>query len=82
MATRPLMTRFEYAKVINLRTLQLSGGELPRISKDECEKLFYDMQKIAEVEIERGLVDIQVKRVRPDGKEIVYNVKDMNLRKR
>jgi DNA-directed RNA polymerase subunit K/omega len=63
------------------RTSQLSSGKPPMISNEEIEKLNYDMIKIAEVEVKRGLVDFSLKIKRPGGdytfiessSELIYN---------
>jgi hypothetical protein len=49
------------------RTSQLSVGWPPMISEDEIKSLNYDMIKIAEVEVKRGLVDFSLKIKKPDG---------------
>ncbi len=52
-----MMTRFERARVLGARTLQLSLGAPPLVKSDEVDPL-----KIAQQEMEKGIIPLTVKR--------------------
>ncbi|USN46041.1 MAG: DNA-directed RNA polymerase subunit K [Candidatus Woesearchaeota archaeon] len=58
------LTRFEKARIVGARALQLSMGApfLIKLSKAELEKIRYDPLKIAEQEFEKGVIPITVDR--------------------
>ncbi|MBI2134022.1 DNA-directed RNA polymerase subunit K [Candidatus Woesearchaeota archaeon] len=64
MATKETYSRYEKARIIGTRALQISAGApfLVKLSEEEIEKLRFDPKKIAELEFEKGLIPIRVKR--------------------
>ncbi|MEM4755705.1 MAG: DNA-directed RNA polymerase subunit K [Candidatus Woesearchaeota archaeon] len=56
------MTRYEKARVIGARAMQISMGApfLIKLSEKELEELRYDPVKIAEKELNAGVLPIQV----------------------
>ena len=63
-------TRYEIARIIGARALQVSMDAplLVKVSEDELEELNYDPIKIAEKEFESGVLPITVNRPRPQRK--------------
>jgi DNA-directed RNA polymerase subunit K/omega len=61
------LTRFEKAKIIGGRALQLSMGAPPLISQDELKGM--DVLQIAEEELRRKLLPLTVVRRTPRGEE-------------
>lgn len=63
------ITRFEKARLIGARALQISMGApiLIKLSKKELEELKYNPIDIAERELEQGVLPITIKRVFPHG---------------
>ncbi len=61
------MTRFEKARLLGARALQLSMGApmLVKLSKKELEEIKYNPIEIAKKELEAGILPITVKRVFP-----------------
>ncbi len=57
-------TRFEVARIIGARTLQLSVGAPPllKLKKDELKK---SPVEIAKMEFEKGVIPLTVKRIFP-----------------
>lgn len=53
-------TKFERARIIAARALQLAAGAPPLVKTD-----LTDPEEIAELEFEMGLLPIDVKRVKP-----------------
>lgn len=82
MTSKIYYTKYEYAKVLGARYLQLSSGEHPKISREECAELHFDAMLIGQREMEKNLLELQVKRVLPNGVEKIYDSKDMILRPR
>ena len=60
------ITKYEKARIIGTRALQISAGApfLIKLTPDELEKLRYRPKNIAELEFEKGLIPISVKRPR------------------
>ncbi|MHA1542725.1 MAG: DNA-directed RNA polymerase subunit K [Candidatus Hodarchaeales archaeon] len=72
-----MLTRFEYARILGARALQISMGapvlveseESPVVDKDESkDKELGDPLLIAEREINNRLLPIQIRRTLPDGR--------------
>lgn len=61
-------TRYEKARMIGSRALQISQGAplLIKMSKKELEKIKYDPIEIAIKEFEAGVIPITVKRTMPE----------------
>ena len=60
-------TKFERARLIGSRALQISEGApfLMKITKKELEKIGYDCIEIARKEFEAGVLPISIKRILP-----------------
>jgi DNA-directed RNA polymerase subunit K/omega len=58
---RPLLTRFEAARVVGLRALQLDAGAEPRVHIAD-ERLRCDAAYVATRELEAGVLDARVRR--------------------
>lgn len=63
-------TKYEKARIIGSRALQLSMGApfMLKLSHEELEKLRYDTIEIAKLEFEKGVIPITVKREYPHSK--------------
>ena len=61
------LTRFEKARLIGLRALQIAQGSpiLVKLTEEELRKLNYDPIKIAELEFKQGKLPLKVKRKIP-----------------
>lgn len=64
-------TRYEVARILGARSLQLAmdAPVLLKLSKEEEEEINYDTLKIAEKELESGILPITVKRPMPKKSE-------------
>jgi len=64
-------TRYEIARILGARSLQLAMDApiLLKLGKEELEELNYDVLKIAEKELEAGILPITVKRPLPKKSE-------------
>lgn len=65
--TTEKFTKYERARILGARSLQISMGAPPLIelNAELLQKLSYDPLKIAEIEFEKGLVPITVRRPMP-----------------
>ncbi|MDK2849718.1 MAG: DNA-directed polymerase subunit [Candidatus Woesearchaeota archaeon] len=56
-------TRFEIARILGARTLQLSMGApmLIKLSEEQLREINYDPARIARMEFEKGLLPFKVK---------------------
>lgn len=66
-----MLTRFEKARIIGARALQISMGA-PVLIKIESKM---NSSTIAELEFEKGVLPLAVIRKQPDGTELVLNIK-------
>ena len=64
-------TKYEKARMIGSRALQLSQGApfLVKLKKQELEEIKYNPIEIATIEFDKGLLPITVKRPLPEKKE-------------
>ncbi len=60
-------TKYEKARIVGSRALQISMGApfLMKLDDKELEKLHYNPVEIAKLEFEKGLVQVNVKRLLP-----------------
>ena len=70
MATLDL-TQYERARILGARALQIAMNAplLVKISKEDLEKVRFDALRIAEIELDSGVLPISVKRPMPKKKE-------------
>ena len=70
MATLDL-TQYERARILGARALQIAMNAplLVKISKEDLEKVKFDALRIAEIELDSGILPISVKRPMPKKKE-------------
>ena len=68
---REKFTKYEIARILGARALQIAMNAplLIKLSKEDLEKVKYDALKIAEIELESGVLPISVKRPFPERKE-------------
>ncbi len=71
MAEKQVFTKYEEARIIGARALQLAMNAplLVKISENDLEKIHYDALKIAEVELSSGVLPISIKKPFPKRKE-------------
>ncbi len=64
-------TKYERARIIGARALQLAMNAplLIKLSEEDLEKIHYDVLKIAEVELDSGVLPISVNKPFPKKKE-------------
>ncbi len=65
-------TKYERARILGARAFQIAMNAplLIKISEEDLEKIKYDPLKIAEIELDSGVLPITVKRPFPKKKEI------------
>ena len=70
MATLDL-TQYERARILGARALQIAMNAplLVKINKEDLEKIKFDALRIAEIELDSGILPISVKRPMPKKKE-------------
>lgn len=61
-------TKYEKARLIGARALQLSMGAplLLKLNEEDLEKIRYDPIQIAKMEFEKGILPISIKRPMPE----------------
>src|SRR4030067_752185 len=71
METAPKFTKYEMARILGARALQISMNAplLIKIEKEDLEKINYDALKIAEVELNSDILPISIKRPFPIKRE-------------
>ena len=62
-----IFTKYEKARIIGARALQLAMGAplLIELKKEDLEKIRYDPIAIAKIEFEKGILPITIKRPLP-----------------
>ncbi len=68
---KPEFTKYERARILGARALQIAMNApiLVKISKEDLEKIRYDPLKIAEAELDSGILPIVVRRPMPRMKD-------------
>lgn len=69
--TEQTFSKYERARIIGARALQLAMNAplLIKLSEEDLEKVNYDVLKIAEVELDSGVLPISIKKPFPKKKE-------------
>lgn len=64
-------TKYEKARILGARALQLAMNAplLLKISEEDLQKINYDVLKIAEIELDSGVLPISIKKPFPERKE-------------
>jgi|TARA_Y100000310_G_scaffold103623_1_gene102012 DNA-directed RNA polymerase subunit K/omega len=65
------LTKYEKARILGARALQIAMNAplLVKITKEDLENIKYDSLKIAEIELNSGILPISVKKPLPNRKE-------------
>jgi len=65
------LTQYERARILGARALQIAMNAplLVKISKEDLEKVRFDALRIAEIELDSGILPISIKRPMPKKKE-------------
>ena len=65
------LTQYERARILGARALQIAMNAplLVKISKEDLEKVRFDALRIAEIELDSGVLPISIKRPMPKKKE-------------
>jgi DNA-directed RNA polymerase subunit K len=71
MTTQQNLTIYEYARIMGARALQIAMNAplLIKINEEDLKKIKYDAIKIAEIELNSGILPISVKKPFPEKKE-------------
>jgi DNA-directed RNA polymerase subunit K/omega len=66
-----VFTKYERARILGARALQIAMNAplLIKIKPDDLEKIKYNALKIAEIELDSGILPISIKKPFPDKKE-------------
>jgi DNA-directed RNA polymerase subunit K len=76
------LTKYEKARILGARALQIAMNAplLIKISKEDLEEIKYDALKIAEIELNSGILPISVKKPMPEmKKESLKRPKEVKL---
>ena len=71
-------TRFEKARIIGARSLQISMGApfMIKLSQEDLEKLRYSPLEIAKLEFEKEVIPITVRRPFPKSEDYIKEIKN------
>jgi len=66
-------TKYEIARMRGSRALQISAGApfLVKLTDEQLEKIGYDPQKIAQLEFDKGVIPLTIRRPKPGEKNQV-----------
>lgn len=73
LRTSPYLSKFEIARILGLRALQLSWGAEPRVPCDGIT----NVHEIALLEFEKNLLNFEIRRHLPDGSYEDVNVNQL-----
>lgn len=67
MIDTKIFTKYEKARIIGARALQISMGAplLLKLKEEDLEKIFYNPVAISKMEFEKGILPITIKRPLP-----------------
>lgn len=71
----PVMTRFEKAKILGLRTEQVARGAEPVIDTDDIQ--VWDPSEIAQRELATKTIPFVIRRPMPDGSLEIWKITDL-----
>ena len=74
--TNPILTKYEKARILGIRAIQISKGAKPTVNIGNL----HDALKIAEKEFNEGSIPLIVRRYMPDGTYEDWPLKDLNKR--
>ena len=78
--SKPIMTKFEFDKIISLRTTQLANGSISFVSVKGLQAASnMDLRKVAIEELKQGRLPLIVERSMPNNKKECIRVRDMDL---
>ena len=77
--SKPIMTIYEFDKIIGLRTQQLSSGATPFIKNIGNVTTNMELRQIALKELTEGRLPFIIQRELPNKKKENYRVKDLDL---
>lgn len=78
--SKPIMTIFEFDKVISLRTTQLANGAIPFVNVKGLQAASnMQLRQIAIDELTQGRLPFIIERTMPDKKKECIRVRDMDL---
>lgn len=71
MAEELIYSKYEKARLIGSRALQISNGApfMVKVSEKKLKEIGYNPVEIAKMEFEAGVLPIEVRRVQPDTRE-------------
>ena len=77
--SKPIMTIYEFDKIIGIRTQQLSSGATPFIGNIKNVSSNMELRKVALEELKQGKLPFIIERVLPNKKKEHYRVRDLDL---
>lgn len=78
--SKPIMTKYEFNKIISERTTMLAHGAIPLIDVTNYKiKSNIELREISLNELKEGKIPFIIKRPLPNNKFELYRVKDLDL---
>jgi DNA-directed RNA polymerase subunit K/omega len=77
--SKPIMTVYEFDKIIGMRTQQLSSGATPFISDVKNVSSNMELRQVALEELKQGKLPFIIERDLPNKKKEHYRVRDLDL---
>jgi DNA-directed RNA polymerase subunit K/omega len=77
--SKPIMTIYEFDKIIGMRTQQLSSGAIPFISNIKKVSSNMELRQVALEELKQGKLPFIIERILPNKKKEHYRVRDLDL---
>ena len=77
--SKPIMTVYEFDKIIGMRTQQLSSGATPFIGGIKNVSSNMELRQVALEELKQGRLPFIIERDLPNKKKECYRVRDLDL---
>jgi len=77
--SKPIMTIYEFDKIIGIRTQQLSSGATPFIGAIKNVSTNMELRQVALEELKQGKLPFIVERILPNKKKEYYRIKDLDI---
>jgi len=78
--SKPIMTKYEFDKIIGLRTMQLASGAVPFVKMDKTNiESNMELRQIALKELQEGRLPYIIERVHANNKKDYVRVRDLDL---
>ncbi len=74
-----IMTKYEFDKIIGIRTTQIANGGIPFVKIDHNVKSNMELREVAIEELKQGKLPFLLERILPNNKSEFIRIRDLDL---